>query len=217
METYREYMPVVIIAAVALIFLWTFWQRKRRRMALEALAASMGLPFNEYGPAQRALEETGFELFGLGNSQNAGNMIEVPFSGGRIQIFDYRYTTGGGRSRTTHNFTVALIPCACGIPSFDLKPETFMHKIGELIGFKDLDFPDFPLFSDKYRLLALDDGSARAFFNPSRLAWFERNPGLYVQGMPGNALLLRTGTCLPAEEWPAFIERAKIFAAEVLR
>ena len=215
METLKAYLILAAVVGIP-VFAVTYYFRMRRCKALGALAASLGLPFYPDGPDPRRLWETGFELFRLGRSQNACNLIEVPFPGGRIQIFDYHYTDGGGRATYNFNLTLALTPGE-GVPSFDLRPENLMDKMGEMIGFTDLDFPDFPLFSDKYRLIVLEEASARKFFNPARLAWFERHLNLHVNGIPGNVLISSPGICLPVEEWPGVIEWAKNFAAEVLK
>lgn len=214
---FKDNMVLVIIGAFALIVGFAFYLDWRRRNALAELAASMGLPFFKDGPEQYALESTGLEIFRLGRSRKASSMMEVQASGGRIQVFDYKYVTGSGKNSQTHNFTLALIYCRCQIPHFDLKPETLMYKIGEMIGFKDIDLPAFPVFSDKYRLTAPDETAVHMFFTPSRAAWFERNLGLWVQGAPGHALLFRGETRLPVDAWQGFIEEARAFAAEVLR
>jgi hypothetical protein len=137
---------------------------------------------------------------------------------GRLRIFDYEYVTGGGRGSAAHPFTLALIDCGgCPVPDFDLKPESLIYKIGEIVGFKDIDLPAFPVFSDKYRLTGPDEAAVRMFFTPDRAAWFERNLGLRVQGANGHAVMFKRAGVLPAEAWPGFIEEAKAFATEVLR
>ena len=143
-------------------------------------------------------------------------MVEAQSSHGQLRIFDYSYTTGSGKHRNHHNYTVALLACGGDIPRFDLKPETLMYKLGEMIGFKDIDLPEFPLFSDKYRLTGPDEERVRAFFGQRRAAWFEQNLGLLVQGAPGLLLLIKPRR-LPPAAWPDFIEEAKAFAAELLR
>ena len=217
MELLMDNMVVAVIGAFALIVGFVFYLDWRRRNALADLAASMGLQFSKDGPEQYQLESSGLELFRLGHSRKASNLMETPVSGGRVQIFDYKYTVGSGKHAQTHNLTVALISCSGQVPHFDLKPETFMYKIGEMIGFKDIDLPAFPVFSDKYRLTAPDETAVHMFFTPSRAAWFERNLGLRVQGAPGHVLFFKRETRLPADAWQGFMEEAKAFAQEVLR
>jgi len=217
MEIFKDNLIFVIVGAVVLVAAAAFYLDWRRRNALAGLAASMGLLFSKDGPDQAGLEGTGLEIFRQGHSRAAANLIEVPTGGGRIQVFDYKYTIGHGKGSQTHSLTLALVSCACQIPHFDLKPETFMYKLGEMIGFKDIDLPAFPLFSDKYRLTGPEETAVHMFFTPSRASWFERNLGLRVQGAPGHALLFKREARLPVDAWQGFIEEARTFSAEVLR
>ncbi|OGR77024.1 MAG: hypothetical protein A2X32_07000 [Elusimicrobia bacterium GWC2_64_44] len=201
-----------IIVGLAFYFNW------RRRKDLEELAVSMGLEFSPEGPEQHELEASGLEIFRLGRGRKASNLIKVRGGAGEIRVFDYRYTIGGGKSSQTHTFTLALMAnLRCEVPQFELKPETFLYKIGEAIGFKDIDLPAFPDFSDKYRLTGPDEAAVHMFFTPRRAAWFEANPGLWAQGAPCHVVFFKRVGHLPVSAWQSFIEEAKTFAAEILR
>lgn len=194
-----------------------WWSEKRRREELARLAAMQGLQYSPDGPDVYALENTGLEIFGHGRGRRARNLIVLPSRAGEISFFDYSYSTGHGKSRTTHAYTLALV--ACGgkpVPHFDLKPENFLHKIGEAIGFKDIDLPGFPVFSDKYRLTGPDEASVLGFFSPQRVVWLENRLGLRVQGAPGWLLLFKKAGPLPSGEWEPFMEDVKTFVAEAL-
>jgi len=210
----ENYYLLVAGVAILVVGLAVYLPRKRRK-DLEALAVSMGLPFSAQGPDTGG---TGLELFRAGHSRSAANRIEARVLDFTINVFDYSYVTGSGKHRNSHNFTLALIRCpGTGVPVFDLKPETFLYKLGELVGFKDIDLPAFPLFSEKYRLTGPNETAAHVFFTPRRAAWFEVNPGLRVQGAPGWVLFFRKEGRLRVADWQPFIEEAKAFAAEVLR
>lgn len=218
MELFEHYPWVVFLTIAALAIGLNWYSGWKRRKSLEALALSAGLPLPTEGPSQEWLEATGLEIFRLGRSRKAANLIQTASSSGELRFFDYRYTTGSGKHASTHKFTLALIECArCRVPDFDLKPETLMHKIGEAIGFKDIDLPAFPLFSDKYRLTGSEEAALHMFFTPERAAWFERNQGLRVQGSRGFLVIFKREGLLPVDAWQSFIEEVKAFAAEVLR
>ncbi len=205
------FLAIVILGAGLGIYLnW------RRRKGLGAMAASTGLAFSAEGPEIYSLEATGLEIFRQGRSRKASNLIQVA-GGGGIRVFDYKFVTSGGKNRRAHRFTLALFECgACPVPDFDLKPESFIYKLGELAGFKDIDLPAFPVFFDKYRLTGPDEAAVHIFFTPARAAWFERNLGLHVQGSRGHVVFFKRAGALPVDAWQGFIEEAKIFAAEVL-
>jgi hypothetical protein len=165
----------------------------------------------------QALERTGLEIFRLGHYRRGRNLIQAQTRAGSISFFDYRYTVRAGRNSNNHNFTLAHIACpGHAVPCFELKPETFLHKLGEALGFKDIDLPAFPLFSEKYRLTGADETAVHIFFTPQRAAWFERNPGLRVQGAGGHIVMFRRAGNLPVGDWQGFMEEVKAFAAEAL-
>ena len=211
--------PFFIFIGIAAAFLsLVFYFRLKRRKDLEELASSMGLAFSPEGPEVEVLGRTGLEIFSLGHSRKAYNLVRIQSGRGTISVFDYAFVTGGGRNSRTANFTLALIACSgCSVPFFELKPESFIYKIGEAAGFKDIDLPAFPLFSDKYRLTGPDETAVHLFFTPQRAAWFERNLGLRVQGAPGHLVVFKRKGQLPVNSWQGFIEEVKVFAAEVLR
>src|SRR3989338_4663577 len=211
--------PVFIFIGIAAAFLsLVYYFKWKRRKGVEELASSMGLGFDPGGPDLALLEGTGIELSWLGHSRKAFNLVRIQSGRGNISVFDYSLVTGSGRNSHTASFTLALIECSgCSIPVFDLKPESFIYKLGEAIGFKDIDLPAFPLFSDKYRLTAPDETSVHLFFTPQRAAWFERNLGLRVQGAPGHLVVFKRAGQLPVNSWQGFMEEMKAFAAEVLR
>jgi len=207
-----------IVALAAVVTGLVYYTAYLRRKKLGELAASMGLLYSEEGPDIGLLQGTGLEIFGYGHTRKAINMIESSTSAGPMRVFDYTYVTGSGKHRNSHSYTVALVDCPqVTVPHFDLKPENFLYKIGEFIGFKDIDLPGFPIFSDKYRLTGSDEAAVQAFFNPGRAAWFERNLGMYVQGARNHVLLFKREGALPADAWQGFIEEVKVFAAEVLK
>lgn len=215
MEFVESHPIAIFIGVAALLFGAVFYYNWKRRNDLKQLAASMGLLFSPDGPSLDELEASGMDVLRVGYSRKAKNLIEVPFGKGTIRVFDYRYTTGGGRHSHTHNFTLALI-AASDIPEFDLKPESFIYKLGEMIGFKDIDLPAFPEFSQKYRLTGPDEHAVHLFFTPARAVWFEQNQGLHVQGGRGGLLYIYKDGRLPASDWGSFIEEAKIFASQIL-
>ncbi|MDD2805185.1 MAG: hypothetical protein PHV33_06490 [Elusimicrobiales bacterium] len=218
MEFFQAHPIAIFLGAAAIIVALALYFNWRRRKDLEELAASMGLEFLPGGPGQYELEATGLELFRLGRGRKASNLIKVRAGADYLSVFDYRYTTGGGKHSQTHTFTLALIGgLRSQVPQFELKPENFLYKIGEAIGFKDIDLPAFPEFSDKYRLTGPDEAAVHLFFTPRRAAWFEANQGLWVQGAPRHVVFFKREGHLPVSAWQPFMEEAKAFAAEVLR
>ena len=66
--------------------------------------------------------------------------------------------------------TVLEVP----IPDFTLTTEDFMHKILQSVGYEDIDFEEFPKFSEKYLLNGEDKSKIRDFFSPKINQFFRR-------------------------------------------
>lgn len=217
MDVFQTHPFLIFAGIVSLVIALVFYLSWKRRKDLEELAASMGLSFSAEGPDESSLSRSGLEIFSAGHSRKASNLVRTQSGAGQVSFFDYHYVTGGGKHSQAHNFTLALIECSrVRIPCFDLKPEGLLYKIGEMMGFKDIDLPAFPIFSDKYRLTGSDEAAVHMFFTPQRAAWFERNPGLRVQGAPGHIILFKREGRLPVNSWQGFMEEVKAFAVEVL-
>ena len=80
-----------------------------------------------------------------------------------INVFDYRFTISTGKTSVTKEQTVFFMNSKeLGLPDFYMKPEHFLHKIAAFLGFEDIDFEEFPGFSDQYHLKGEDEHYIRA-------------------------------------------------------
>lgn len=191
-----------------------------RRKALEELAVSRGMNFAKEGFQPGELSGTGLPVFTQGSYRRSGNRLSGAGSGSAktISFFDYSYTTGAGRSRRTRVFTLALADFgAPRLPAFELKPEGLIYKLGELIGFKDIDIESAPEFSAKYRLTGPSEPEVRAFFGPATVMCFERHLGLRVQGGGRYMAIYRRAGRLPASAYAGFIDEVREILAEMGR
>jgi hypothetical protein len=110
-------------------------------------------------------------------------------------VFDYRYVTGGGNSQRTHRQTVFYVTGdALRLPSFSLRPENFLHRIGELFGFRDIDFERRPEFSRLFLLRGEEEEAIRKAFGDGVLRFFEERPGTCATGGVSELLFWRPGS-----------------------
>jgi len=210
---------VVSILAVAGV-IGAFYFAYLRRKALEDLAVSRGMTFVKDGPPQSVVTGTGLPLFARGDRRHWSNMLAGAGAGGASEIFffDYTYSTGSGRNRHSHGLTLALADFRSPrLPDFELKPEGIIYKIGELLGFKDIDIESAPEFSSKYRLTGPSEPAVRAFFGPAAVMCFERHQGLCVQGNGRYMLIYRKEAQLSAAAYPGFIDEVREVLAELGR
>lgn len=112
-----------------------------------------------------------FKMTSRGRSRRRYNNFEGRAAGLDISVFDYRYTTGSGKNSSTHTNTIAMTNA--NLPYFILSREGFFEKIADKFTNRDIDFHDYPEFSDKYVLKGEDEQAVREVFTPETLNFFE--------------------------------------------
>jgi hypothetical protein len=134
-------MFLVIIAAVAI---FGHMARVQRRKALSAWASSRSLSFDA-GNFPGIDECHGeFELFRQGSNRYAYNLMQGAWNNRDALAFDYHYETYShskrGRQTHHHYFSAVIIGSAIRLKPLLIRPEGFFDKVGEFIGFDDIDF-----------------------------------------------------------------------------
>ncbi len=168
---------IIILVAVTIIGIIYLVARaeKKRTENLKNQAHMMGLSFSDKTPDDFISNLSEFKLFTKGHSKKAYNIIEGNAQGIQYSIFDYKYTVGAGKSSQTPTQTVFSAKKEnLKLPKFSMTPEYFYHKIGDLLGSKDIDFADKPIFSKKYILKGDDETTIRNTFKEEILSFFER-------------------------------------------
>ena len=148
---------------------------KKRAKAIESAAISMGFTYE--GDGKNLVSQIGkapVHLFSLGHSKVINNVLRGP---GGITVFDYQYTTGSGRYSNTQHQTVAVFTYpAASIPTFQLGPEHWYHKVGNVVGFQLIRFESNPTFTKRFLLRGPSESAIRNFFIPALLMYFESLP-----------------------------------------
>ena len=103
MEIFITGIGILIVVAIVLYF----WQEKKRVEAIKAFSYQNGYLYEpELGLDIRpTLDSLG--LLNTGGGRTFKNALSRDTSSGKIWIFDYQYSTGSGRSRTTYQQTVS--------------------------------------------------------------------------------------------------------------
>lgn len=215
---------VSIAAGAALVggIIWLVYHfEKKRTEALEAVAREMGLEFSATKDDEVLAKIQVFSLFNKGHSRKMKNVMKAKTEIANLTIFDYKYTTGGGKSSHTHQHTVfAMDSDTLSLPRFTLRPEGLFDKIGAAIGFQDIDFDDHPEFSDSFVLKGDNEEAIRRFFDTEMLETFAQRKGIYVESAPRVLIYLRGGRKKP-EQIQEFMDEANAvcsaFAKRLLR
>jgi hypothetical protein len=209
-----SFIPI-LAAAVALggaIFYFNYRAEKKRTEAMREAAEELGFDF---APADRdnLLERlSSFQLFSRGHGKRIYNILRGESNDLRVTIFDYRFTVGGGKhSQTSNQSVICFQMSGAGLPSFLLRPETFLDRIGGLFGFQDIDFDEHPVFSKKYLLRGRNVPAIRELFTEEVLTYYEDVAGVSTEANGNRLLYYRHGKRIKPVEIREFLEEG--FAA----
>lgn len=180
---------------------------RRRSEAMQAVAYRLGLAWApEIAPVIRE-RLAGFRLVSQGTGRKASNVLHGTLHQIAVTLFDYRYSTGAGKSDRTHIQTVLLFETdRLHLPAFALRPEHVFHKLGEALGHQDIDFEAHPEFSAAYLLQGPDEGAIRDTFGEALLGYFARHPGLCVEGAGQQLVYYRSGRRVDPAQLGNFLE-----------
>ncbi len=187
------YFPILIFGGMLLLGVGVWYlnnqMEKRRTERWRQVADEMGFAFDPK-PAPGFLSRfPTFQLFTQGHSRTVKNLMQGTALGLELDIFDYSYVTGGGKSRQTWLQTVLAFEIdGTELPSFSMRPESVFDKIGQWFGYQDIDFESHPRFSRSYLLRGQREDAIRELFQDPVLEYFEESTGCCTEG-GGNRLV----------------------------
>ncbi len=179
------FVVALIVALVVAVAIGIAWIDQKRTEGMAAIAKQLRLRFYPKGDNSLFPLLDQLEFFAYGDHKRIKNLLKGTVSqAGRsleVAIFDYYYTVGHYSStqqdsnRKTFGQTVLLIyDESLQIPSFSLRPEHIFDKVGNFFGYEDINFPDYPDFSKRYRLQGQSELAVRSLFQPNLLKFYEK-------------------------------------------
>jgi hypothetical protein len=203
-------MAVVIVASV-------LYSKKRTRELTE-VAQRIGFQFIGSGSGPSFPSQPKISM--LQRTRGRFNNVMTGSSGGlQISLFDYSYPAG--KSSVTQ--TVVSFSQDKQLPSFALRPENFLDRIGDALVHNDIDFDSNPEFSKRYLLKSPDEAGVRRLFTPSLLTYLEQlQTNWYVEGTGPLLIVYHGGRTVNPSDLPVFLEETSriartFFASESLR
>lgn len=197
-------MGLVIAAAVV-----RNKREKERTLQLQSTASFLGLEFLASSPLNWISNLETFALFSQGHSKSISNVMYGQIDGVKAALFDYQYSVGHGKHRSTFNQSVVYFePRNLSLPSFSLRPENTFHKIISAFGYQDIDFANRPEFSAKYLLRGADEQAIRGVFNASALGFYEANQETCTDGGGNQLFVFKQNHRVAPLEAQAFINWA---------
>jgi hypothetical protein len=174
------------------------WLNKKRRQEFQSIAQALNLQFYPKGDERIAPLLVNLDFFHYGSNCKVTNLMHGRVARGSksvtVAIFDYQFVVGRNRDCTGISFgenSVAISSSSdeddeyffqtlivfhdeqIDVPRFKLREEHFGDKVANFIGFEDMNFPDFPVFSKRYRLDSDRVNEVRALFQPNLLKFYE--------------------------------------------
>jgi hypothetical protein len=146
-----------------------------RTEQLAQVAQQLGMQFMEDDEWGLKALLRDFKLYKSGHSQKVRGLMQSTSSmlEEKVSIFDFRYIIQAGNTPVTNWQTVFFIQSKqLGLPQMLLKPEHFFHKIGAWLGMQDIDFEEFPDFSDSFLLQGDDETMIRKTMKENVIRFF---------------------------------------------
>jgi len=197
---------VVVIAAA----IYGALAARKRREALSALAARLGLDFNpaeDYGLADR------FEFLdqlAKGENRYARNVLSGTYQQNQVLAFDYHYETHstdskGNRTTEHHWFSFFILTLPALFPDLTIRRENFLTKIAEVFGYQDINFESAE-FSKTFCVRSKDKKFAFDVCNAKMMEYLLANRDLSIE-IENQALALAFDRCLAVEQVEANLQR----------
>lgn len=201
---------IVLVVLVLMIPLYLYQKKKAaaRALALQQTATALGWTFTASPPLSIIPDLERHFLFSQGRAKTIINMLSGEVQGARAALFDYKYTTGYGRSTQVHQQTVVYFQAGkLNLPQFSLRPEGLAYKLMTAFGYNDIDFPSHPTFSAKYLLRGPDEPAIRQAYNDRVLAYFDNQLKLWVDGAGQELFVYQLNTTVPSENVRPFLDQ----------
>lgn len=144
-----------------------------------------------------------FKLFRRGGRKRIRNLLHKQSGLHQLdtRIFDYQFTISTGNSSRTFKQTVFFVESKeLGLPQFWMKPESFFHRVGAYLGFEDIDFEEYPKFSENYYLKGEDEEYIRGTLNDEFLKFFSVEKKWYLEGLNYYMIFYRFNKVLSPQE-----------------
>ena len=180
-------VPQWVISTIAVVFLigiftliGYFYYRDKRRW--ERFAKRLGFKVHEFDSGSVTIPEE-FHLKDCWRGEgHIRRTAEGSREGATAAIVEYGFHGNKGESVGYPLHLVYLRIARLGLPLFHLQPEKWRHRLAEVLGSRDVDFPESSRFSRRFRLRGLDEPGIRKTFTEPVRRFFEHHPGTFCEG-----------------------------------
>jgi len=198
---------LVLAAIIGAVFYYRAEQKRQAR--LRKWAAGHAWSFNAGPLGDWDQRYTGIKVFDKGHSREGKNIITGRFQGHPVTLFDYKYVTGHGKNRTTHNRGVVILACEFPTVPLHIRREHAFDKVGEFFGADDIDFESAE-FSRKFFVKSGDRKWAYDVIHTRTMEYLLSAPSFTIEFGYGEIAVYKTGRCDPGRYEDAVRMAAKL-------
>ena len=205
-------MSLVVAAVIVCVRIYA----RQRTQEMQSVAHEIGFDFRgDVWNRQPNAQKFGTELFEQGSCRRFANLMVGKMAGLDTGLFDYSYTISAGEHSSTYSQTVVAFTQELWLPRFELRPEGFLDRFGEIFLNRDINFDPFPEFSRRYFLRGPDEAGIRKLFSPVLVGFLEAQPvdeKWHIEGSVTTLIIYRSGKTVEGENIRPFLERTSAIA-----
>lgn len=109
-----------------------------------------------------------------------------------LEFSDVFLSKGIRMSEQSHKLSVILVTVLeIPIPDFTLTKEGFVDKVFQSLGYEDIDFVEFPRFSEIFLLNGENKQTIKTFFTKELIKFLEQNSSLSIEAKSNRLLIYR--------------------------
>jgi hypothetical protein len=206
-------IPVLAVTGAILLIgliagLLFYFDKKRRQQWLE-VATALGFESLAIFPTELDGVVGSSPLLSTGRQRTWTNIYRRQVDSLGVVFGDYRYTVGQGKNTKVWYQTIILFHSPTfASPRFEIKPEGWFSRIGEMLGAQDIDFAEAPEFSKKYVLKSDDEAAVRDFLRPDILELLAGLQNLCLEVRSGTLMFWFDRRTIPPIEFKTAFEQA---------
>lgn len=192
--------PLIIVGFIALIVvlgILGYISARKRREAMTALAAKLGLRFDPNKNWDLAKRYQFLDKLRSGSNRYAFNIMAGNYQGHDVILFDFHYKTGSGKNTQHHYISFFILHLSASFPELVIGPEGFFSKIAQALGYDDIDFESHE-FSREFCVRSADKKFAYDVCNARMIEYLLSNTDLTIE-IEGDALAISFSSQLAAE------------------
>ncbi len=199
---------LAVAALFIIAFVYSYAQGRKRQAEMAALAAQLGFQYfpdmsaasvaaSLYEPPKpgglfSALASAfefhdpfldrfgGLYPFGEGYDRKYRNLVCGERNGAAWYAFDYQYTVGSGKEKSTRYYTAVATRQAMIFPVTTIRPETLADRMGAIVGIHDIQF-ESEEFNNRYNVTSESQRFAYDLIHPQMMEYLMASRGRHLQ------------------------------------